>query len=163
MKGPLGDEVEHRHVNRLLIEIVGALGHGSQSVVALAVACHHNNLRMRRETQDVAQAGKPLLYAFGIRRQAEVLQYHHRLMASQLHQSLFAGAGSQYVIAFEMPLQLAQQTRVVFDHQEFRFIFHIDGLRIQGDFPETDGAYDKSTGGHSFAMWTGWDIRTDRV
>ena len=93
VEGAADDQPQHVGVDRLLIEIVGAERHGAHRVVAVVVAGDDDDLGLRREAAaSRCSVCMPSLDAFGIGRQAEVLQHHRRLEAAQLRQRFAARA-----------------------------------------------------------------------
>ena len=82
--GALHDELQRVDVDRLLIEIVGAQAHSLHRVALIAVARDDDDLRERRELEDLAQRREALADAAVVGGQPEILQHDGRLVAAQL-------------------------------------------------------------------------------
>ena len=82
--GALHDQLQRVDVDGLLIEVVGAEADGLDGVALVAVARDDDDLRERRELQNLAQRGEALADAAVVGRQAEILQHDGRLVAAQL-------------------------------------------------------------------------------
>ena len=80
----LHDQLQRVDVDGLLIEVVGAEADGFHGVALVAVARDDDDLRERRELQDLAQRREAFADAAVVGRQAEILQDDRRLVAAQL-------------------------------------------------------------------------------
>ena len=79
-----------------------------------------DDARVRREAQDLLERAHALAHAFGVRRQAEILQHDRGLEAAHLRQRLLAIARDEHFVFVEAPAQLLLQADVVFDDQQPR-------------------------------------------
>ena len=114
-KGPVDDETQQVCVDGLVEKVVGSHGNRPGGVLAVIVAGNHDDLGVGRELERLGQCGEALLDAFGLRRQAEVLENHGGFVPSQLGNCLLSILGRVNVIALETPLELFQQPGIVFD------------------------------------------------
>jgi hypothetical protein len=121
------DEPQHVRIERLLVEIVGAVRNRAHRVVAVGVARDHDDTRVRRQAQDFLERAHAFADAFGVGRQAEILQHHGRLEAPDLRQRFFAVRGHEHFVFVETPAQLFLQADVVFDHEQPRLILTLGG------------------------------------
>ena len=80
----LHDQLQRVDVDGLLIEVVGAEADRLHGVALVAVPRDDDDLRERRELQDLAQRREALADAAVVGRQTEVLQHDGRLVAAQL-------------------------------------------------------------------------------
>ena len=80
----LHDELQRVDVDRLLVEVVGAEAHGFHGVALVAMARDHDDLRERRERENLAQRRETFGHALVVRRQTEILQHDGRLVPAQL-------------------------------------------------------------------------------
>ncbi len=142
LEGALHEQAQHVGVHGLLVEIVGAHAHGLDGVLLVELAGDHDDLGAGGQPQDLEQGGEALRDALGVRRQAEVLQHHRRLVAAQGRQRARpVGRGNDLVIV-EAPLELLLQPRVVLDDQQFRLVLSHSRLSL-GDSSGSNGLFSK--------------------
>ena len=106
-------QLERVGVDGFFVKVVSTLRDRRQRVFLVAVARHDDHFGVRREFENFAERQEPLFDAFGLGRQTQVLQNHHGFMATQLGDRRLTVLGSKYVVAFEAPLELTQQPRVI--------------------------------------------------
>ncbi len=119
----IDQQLERVRVDRLLVEIVGALGDRRQGIFLVAVAGDDDHLGVRRQPQRFGQRRETLLDALGLGRQTEILQHDGRLAAPELRYCVLAILGREHVVALEAPFQLLQQAGVILDDQQFAGLF----------------------------------------
>ncbi len=74
---------------------------------------------MWRQLHYLTERKKSFFDAFGFGRQSEILQDDHRLVATKFSDRGLTILGSENVVTLETPLELAQETGVVLDDQQF--------------------------------------------
>ncbi len=146
--GAVDDELQYVSVHRLLVEVVGAEADRLDRILLVAMTGHDDDLRRRREAQHLLERRKPLGHAFGVGRQAEVLEHDGRLVPAQLRQCGIAVLGDEDIEVLETPPQLALQPLVVFHDQKPSTLFGHAALRsapvplsrsLRPDLPAADG------------------------
>ncbi len=117
--GAIDDKTEQIGVDRLVEEIVGAHADRLQRMLTIIVAGHHDDLGVRRLTQNVFQRLETLARAIRVGWQAEIQRHDRRMMFADLIEGGLAVARDNDVVSLEAPLQLGLQTRVVLNNQQF--------------------------------------------
>ncbi len=79
--GAVHDQLQDIGIDRLLIEVIGAKPDRLDGIVLVAVTGHDDHLGGRRQAQDLLQGREALGHAFGVRRQAQVLEHHRAARA----------------------------------------------------------------------------------
>ena len=82
VESPVDQQLERIGVDRLFVKIVSALCHGCKRVFLVAVTGDNDHLGVRRQLEGFRERRKTLLYTFGVRRQAEILQNDSRFVAT---------------------------------------------------------------------------------
>ncbi len=99
-------------------EIVGAKPDGAQRIGLVVLAGQHDNLGVRRQSQQLFEQAKALRYRIGIGRQAEIHGDDRGRVAAHLVQGALTIIGDDDFILVEGPANLFLQGRIVFDNQQ---------------------------------------------
>ena len=117
-EGAIDDQLQDVDVNRLLVEVVGAVANRVQGVVAIRVTGHDDDLCLRCDREDLLQRLESLGNTLCVGRQAQVEQHDTRFVTPQCCHGLLARRGKGQRVVVQRPLQLFLHAGVVLDHQQ---------------------------------------------
>ena len=123
MERPPHDQPQFLDIDRLLVEIPGALRDRVQRAGAFAMPRHDDDLGIGLDLQDRLQSPESLARPVGIGRQAQVERDHIGFFGTQQVDRAVMVARDQHRIAVIGPFELRLQPRVVLDHQQFARCF----------------------------------------
>ncbi len=140
VEGAGDDQSQRIDVDRLGVEVPGTVGDRLQRALASTVARGDDHLGVGLEAQDRRERRKALGRSVGIGRQAKIERDDRRLFCAQRVERAGAVAGDDDVIILIGPAQLALQSGIILDNEEFwpdlrrdiRSVAHAASPRLAG-------------------------------
>ena len=83
---------------------------------------YDDNLGMRREFECFFERREALVHAFRIRWKTKILQYDQGFVAAQFGDGRGSVLCSYNIVVLKTPFQLAEESGVILDDQEFSFV-----------------------------------------